>query len=93
VLLQLPRSDATHILASLRDIYARKILLFLPLQEDESDWTLNGLLGLGFRNLHEYDSPGGLHLLYYDVYDYKNTPDWFSAKNWANPERWNKDWW
>jgi len=32
-------------------------------------------------------------LFKYNISDYKTTPDWLNADNWANPEMWGKYWW
>lgn len=88
-----PQDNTTHVLSSLRDLYARTTLVFFEEGARYERWQLDHFLGLGFRHLRQYDSPAALHLLYYDIYDYKHTPDWFSPKNWANPEQWNKNRW
>jgi hypothetical protein len=32
-------------------------------------------------------------ILYFDIRQYKETPDWLNPRNWAHPERWNKYRW
>ena len=34
-----------------------------------------------------------LTLYTYDLYEYKQVPDWLNAKFWANPENFGKYWW
>lgn len=80
-------------LAALRDIHARISWLYFQAETAQPDWHINEFLALGFRQLKTYDSPASIHLLYYDIYDYKHTPDWFGPKNWANPEQWDKNRW
>lgn len=52
------------------------------------------MFALGLRPLGTYPGNGGGPTLYhFDLYDYKRTPDWLNARNWANPELWNKHRW
>lgn len=72
-------------LAALRDLYAEGVAAIAepecPL--DPSQWR-----ALGFRPWwHEADS--GITLQGFNLYDYKQRPDWLNAKYWANPELWD----
>jgi len=52
------------------------------------------LQALGFLK-HQADTTKGVSdwILYFDIRQYKETPDWLNPRNWAHPERWNKFRW
>jgi hypothetical protein len=84
----LPAADARVLLAALRDRLAGHTLLWVdasrsPLPESE-------LRGLGFR-IHARD--GAELLCGFDLFDYKDRPDWLNPDRWAHPERWDKFRW
>lgn len=83
------------LLARLRDLYAHRVLVRLHLaRAAEAGWSGNGLLAYGFTrggHCREGDDEFGLYL--FDLDTYKVTPDWFGPHDWANPERWDQDWW
>lgn len=83
------------VLARLRDLYARRVLVCLRLASSpEGGWTENDLLAYGFTRLRRYrDKDGDAGLYAFDLDTYKVTPDWFGPHDWANPERWDQDWW
>lgn len=79
---------ARELLAALRDRLASHVLVALdlaraPLPEGE-------LRALGYRLLAR---DGDVALFGFDLYDYKDRPDWLNAKFWAHPERWDKFRW
>lgn len=91
----LDKVEAAHLLARLRDLHGgRFVLVHKQSQTSESDWHDDELLALGLRLLKQH-TVGTVHyvLYYFDLYDYKTTPDWLSPRFWANPERWDKDYW
>ncbi|ANJ66482.1 hypothetical protein A9404_02995 [Halothiobacillus diazotrophicus] len=61
-------------------------------------WTAQ-LIALGFLRKHlgrgnpvnAADHPSWV--LYFDIHQYKETPDWLNARHWANPQNWNKFRW
>jgi hypothetical protein len=92
------KSVAEHLLARLRDIYTKKLLVVAPIgkQWDQhcSHWEESDFLALGFilkTKLTVDDKP--LHVYAFDIDSYKSTPDWLNNKYWANPELWDKFWW
>lgn len=91
---QLPKREAGILLSRLRDLYARYLLVAVPLGEggrgQRSRWSERELLAYGLRRLGRYDALG---VYAFDIYDYKLTPDWLNSKYWANPEMWDKYWW
>lgn len=93
----LDKTSATYILAGLRDLHGGRFALMIDMAAAPGQTTSlqhEELLALGLRLLSSHTSPGILHHLYYfDLYDYKLTPDWLSPRFWANPERWDTDYW
>lgn len=84
----LAADEARQLLATLRDRAARHSLLWVdlacsPLSETE-------LRALGFR-LHAQD--GAQALFGFDLFDYKDRPDWLNPRHWAHPERWDRERW
>jgi hypothetical protein len=85
---QLEPAAAREMLAALRDRLAAHVLVLIdgeraPLDEQE-------LRALGYRIL----ARDGTQLLCgFDLYDYKDRPDWLNAQSWAHPERWDQFRW
>lgn len=80
----LPRRDAEIMLAGLRDLYARRVLLRLAAN---AIWRHQDVMAFGFTRLAQLTSDGNAVTYYgFDVGTYKTTPDWLNAKYWANPE-------
>lgn len=98
VLENLPKADAEHLLASLRDVHCEKLIAIVPVGKDWPDlvshWQPNEMLGLGFTRVGEFDSRGlPVHMYAFDIEHYKTTPDWLNSRYWANPELFGKFWW
>lgn len=74
------------VLAALRDIHARRLLVLAPTAAKID------LSALGFTLLAEYTEPA-MRLYGFELKHYKQTPEWLSAQYWANPEMWNKKRW
>lgn len=57
-------------------------------------WQLTDLFGFALSKVASYDdTEPRLTLFKYNINDYKKTPDWLNADNWANPQLWGKYWW
>lgn len=85
---EISADDGTQILAALRDLKA-EIIYVLHRDADER-WLEADFRALGFRHIKQYPKETPSKTLYYfDIYDYKLTPDWLNSKFWANPERWD----
>jgi|SRR5689334_20677609 len=84
----LPADAARALLARLRDFEARHVLLWLELSRAPLGET--DLRALGFR-LHARDADAAL--FGFDLYDYKERPEWLSPDRWAHPELWDKFRW
>jgi hypothetical protein len=86
------RDHASALIAALRDLYARRVLLFLPPAAFE--WKQETLIGLGLSQLANYDSDGEAWQAWsFDIRTYKSVPDWLNPRFWANPENWGKYRW
>ena len=73
--------NADEALARLRDQLARRVLVL----EAPDPRNAEELTALGFNVLAREP----LLLAAFDLYDYKQRPDWLNAKYWANPELWD----
>ena len=79
---------ARELLAALRDRLAAHVVLWLDTARAPVDEE--ALRALGYRIL----ARDGTQLLGgFDLYDYKDRPDWLNAKYWAHPELWEKYRW
>lgn len=82
--------EARQIIAAMRDLLARQLLVFVP--ENLLDGTT--LIGLGLTRQAQYELEGkNWQAWTYDIRTYKSVPDWLNPKFWANPENWNKYRW
>lgn len=85
-----------RILSRLRDVQCRQFCVALPMssQLDRQAWGLVDMLSFGLRKVATYQHKEQTFALFkYHLRDYKKTPDWLNADNWANPEMWGKYWW
>jgi hypothetical protein len=85
------------VLARLRDVLVRRLCVVVedPQGENrERRWSNTEMVAFGFSFLGRFEiETRELELYGFDIANYKRTPDWLNAKQWANPERWNKDRW
>lgn len=94
----MPRSDAIHFIARLRDIHSRRLVLFVPIgdgwPDSVSHWYKRDLLALGLVQMAEHKQGNGSVYIYgYDILTYKTRPDWLNSRFWANPNLFDKYWW
>lgn len=71
-----------------RDIFAEHTLIFATPKQD--------FIALGFSKLGEEKLALEKTLLVgwqFNLFNYKQLPDWFNSRFWANPENWNKFRW
>jgi len=83
-------------LARLRDVLSPQYCICLPLKDSVSDdgWHLTDLFSFALSKVASYQADGLEYGLFkYNINDYKKTPDWLNADNWANPQMWGKYWW
>jgi hypothetical protein len=82
--------EARQLIAVLRDLLARQMLLFVP----DSLLDEAALLGLGLTRQARYELEGEPWQAWsYDIRTYKSVPDWLNPRFWANPENWNRFRW
>ena len=92
----LPKTEAQHVIARLRDTQAACVLVGVPLGVTQdgraSAWQVADFLALGMQ-LHAQveQATGTLGLFSYAIHDYKAVPDWLNARYWAHPARWEPD--
>lgn len=85
-----------QVLSRLRDVLTPQYCIALPLtqQQSKSPWQLTDLFSFALSKVNSYDQDEArLTLFKYNIQDYKKTPDWLNADNWANPQLWGKYWW
>ena len=88
----LGKDDGNVLISRLRDVHCRRLYAVVCLSDEY--WSGIELIALGLRPVKRYVQDGAeLWLFRYDLHDYKQTPEWLSNKNWANPELWNKFRW
>lgn len=86
------KNFARRIVSRLRDVSSKQFCVCLPLLEE--GWQLHDMLALGLQRVAEYDADQQRFGLFkYNLSEYKKTPDWLNADNWANPEMWGKYSW
>lgn len=88
--LAVERREALAVIARLRDVLARRLLVGLGRQTGSEVIGVEDLRALGLTQ--QSISDWGQVFLF-DLYDYKRTPDWLNAKYWANPELFDKYRW
>ncbi|WP_455203829.1 DUF6231 family protein [Kaarinaea lacus] len=94
----LDTNEANHLLANLRDIHSKKLVVIVPIgtdwREHKSYWQETDLLALGFLLKGSYKVNNlPVHIYAFDIENYKTTPDWLNNRYWANPENYDKYWW
>ncbi|MEM7360545.1 MAG: DUF6231 family protein [Pseudomonadota bacterium] len=92
----LDKHQGAQVLSKLRDVLTAQYCVGLPLSTnpDQDGWQLTDLFSYALKRVNSYaqvDKEYGLFS--YNISDYKKTPDWLNADNWANPEMWGKYWW
>jgi hypothetical protein len=85
-----PPARARQLVAAMRDLLARRMLVFVP-ENLLDDTTLRGL-GLTLQARLEADA-ASWQAWSYDIRTYKPVPDWLNPRFWANPENWDKYRW
>lgn len=92
------KTQGQQILSRLRDVLCPQYCVCLPINNRMSSdsWHLTDLFSFALSKVSSYesDSPNSSLMLFkYNISDYKKTPDWLNADNWANPNMWGKYWW
>ena len=93
------KSQQNEVLARARDLLIARVL-HLEVTADShpgdggDQWKLADSLSLGYRRLAFGTFAKSAWALYeYNVFNYKNTPDWLNAKYWSNPRNWDRFRW
>jgi len=88
------KPTGAQVLSRLRDVLSAQYCVCLPLGNSTNDWQLNDLFSFALKRVASYTHNGKEYGLFkYNIGDYKRTPDWLNAENWANPNMWNKYRW
>lgn len=87
----LDQRTGDQLLAGLRDLHARRVLL--RLDPNPGPWGHRQIMAFGFQCL--FRLPDAPHTAFYgfDLGNYKVTPDWLNPKHWANPELFDRYRW
>lgn len=78
---------ATDAVVRLRDLHARSVL---AVHDQRSPLSPERWRALGYVPRSAHDD---VTLYGFNLYDYKQRPDWLNAKYWANPELWDRYRW
>jgi len=84
----LAAAEARALLAALRDRIAPHVVVWVDLERSPLDES--ALRALAYR-LHARD--GAQAVFGFELYGYKDRPDWLSPQHWAHPERWDRFRW
>jgi len=87
---QLTQQSYQNIAIRLRDLFAEQSLLLTPTSTAELNFSSLGYTALP---LNTDDNTADLISWQFNLYDYKQRPDWLNAKYWANPENFDKYRW
>lgn len=92
----LDKTKGQQTLSRLRDVLSPQYCICLPVSKimTKDEWHLTDLFSFALSKVSNY-TKGSIDygLFKYNIKDYKKTPDWLNANNWANPQMWGKYWW
>jgi len=92
----LDKTKGMRVLSRLRDVLSPQYCICLPIAKpgDKTGWQLTDLFSFALAKVASYPlAEQEIGLFKYNINDYKKTPDWLNADNWANPDLWGKYWW
>ena len=87
-----------HLISKLRDTDCARVYLACSVSSEitnrQHDANFRSL-GLKLLRIYDMRSAGkiNIYLYYYDIYDYKEVPDWLNNRLWAHPNMWDKTRW
>ncbi len=88
----LPKRPALELVAGIRNLNANRLAVMVDL--GATDWLESDFYSLAMHASEQFQrEQQTLTLFTYDLYDYKQIPDWLNAKFWANPQNFGKYWW
>ena len=90
-----PKSEGMALIARLRDIECRYLLVAVSLgRVADQQWCENDLLSMGLKRLAIEQRDDEVLAAYdFNLRDYKLTPDWLNNRHWANPDLWDQHRW
>ena len=94
VLERIDADSSAHLMASLRDVHARRLCVVLGAHDGEQRWQAPQLIAMGLSHWSsESVNEATVEIYGFDLGTYKTTPDWLNARHWAHPEHWGKFRW
>ena len=94
VLERIDANSGAHLMASLRDLHARRFCVVLGAHVGAQRWQAAQLIAMGLSHWSsETVNEATLEVYGFDLGTYKATPDWLNARHWAHPEHWGKFRW
>jgi hypothetical protein len=88
----LPRHNGRQLLGGLRNLNSNRLAVLVDLAV--ADWQLTDFYALALQVSQRFQrDEQTLTLLSYDLFEYKQVPNWLNAKFWANPQNFGKYWW
>jgi hypothetical protein len=92
----LSKKLGAQLLAHIRDVVSSQYCICLPVGStiNKDGWQLNDLFAFALNRVNTFHVNDTQYMLFkYSLNNYKKTPDWLNADNWANPHMWGKYWW
>lgn len=87
-------AEGKTLLGQIRNFGALHIAVLV---DDNSAWSFNDFISLGFRKQQEFlpecDQSRSYTLYTYNLDSYNHKRTWNNARFWANPDMWNKSRW
>jgi len=92
------KTEGQRLLSKLRDVLCTQYCISLPITHvnKQETWGNTDLFAFALSQVscYENEDENRQYAVYkYDLNNYKHTPDWLNADNWANPDMWNKYRW
>ena len=76
------------VLMRYRDLYAAHLIVAVNKSIDLRNYGL-----IPFTIIEDNVASSSIKLWQFNLYDYKQLPNWLNSDHWANPENWNKRRW
>lgn len=83
----LAKPNALTIISRLKTLHCKHLLV----ATQQNYWQKTDFYSLGMTHLNYY-APD-IDIYEFNLYSYKNVPDWLNSKLWANPKMWDKYRW
>ena len=88
----LTRQSAERLVSRLRDLHSR--LLWVAVADAEHHFNCEDAVAQGMRMVNPAKfATGDTQWYEFSLRFYKPAPQWLNARDWANPDRWDKDRW